>query len=87
MKNDFQPSLIGLSMVTVLLFGAMTIAQKGGPPPPCALIYRPKNGKCNRDICQAECTRERNGTGTCMGPQLADCACIYQRHKNNKCLP
>ncbi|CAN7023339.1 unnamed protein product [Brassica rapa subsp. trilocularis] len=71
-------------MVTVLLFGVMTIAQKGiSSRYSCALMHKPKNG-CNRDICQAECTKERNGTAACIYPE---CGCFYQRNKNNKCLP
>ncbi|CAN6844368.1 unnamed protein product, partial [Brassica oleracea] len=37
MKNDFQPSLIGLFIVTVLLFGVMTTARRPGYP--CQHIY------------------------------------------------
>ncbi|KAF3579285.1 hypothetical protein DY000_02035690 [Brassica cretica] len=54
----------------------MTIAQKGGSSShSCGLIYKPKNGKCNRDICQAECTKERNGIAACMGPE---CVCSVE---------
>ncbi|KAJ4903889.1 Pentatricopeptide repeat-containing protein [Raphanus sativus] len=55
MKNSFQPSLIGIIMVTVLLFGVIAIAQKRGPPrkePPCKEDYFKRNGSCNMEDCR-----------------------------------
>ncbi|CAN6835635.1 unnamed protein product [Brassica oleracea] len=78
MKNDFQPSLIGLFIVTVLLFGVMTTARRPGYP--CQHIYRPKNGKCSSTIiCQAECTKERNGIGRCFPKHVILCACMHRQ--------
>ncbi|CAN6835647.1 hypothetical protein Bca4012_034297 [Brassica carinata] len=91
MKNSFQPLLIGLFMITVILFGVMTIAQKRGPPHkfyPCSVKYQSKNGDCTKDDCKAECTRKKNGIGSCIGPPGRRwCACVYQKQKNNKCYP
>ncbi|WZZ55581.1 hypothetical protein YC2023_055688 [Brassica napus] len=89
MKNAFQPSLIGLIMLTVTLLvtGATTIGQKGVPHP-CFEDYKQKNGKCNKEDCIAECARKRNGIGSCGGMMgFERCFCFYQKNKKNSCLP
>ena len=58
----------------------MTTARRPGYP--CQHIYRPKNGKCSSTIiCQAECTKERNGIGRCFPKHVILCACMHRQRQ------
>ncbi|KAH0887169.1 hypothetical protein HID58_063265, partial [Brassica napus] len=75
--DDESFTLIQITMSTL---GVMTIAQKRGPPHkfyPCSVKYQSKNGDCTKDDCKAECTRKKNGIGSCIGPPGRRwCACV-----------
>ncbi|WZZ07552.1 hypothetical protein YC2023_093473 [Brassica napus] len=82
MKNAFQPPLIGRVMLTILLFGVMTIALERGPPSKpktCYDIYPIKTGECDITQCRTECTKKRKGDGFCtkQSQGKSDCRCLY----------
>ncbi|KAF8077542.1 hypothetical protein N665_1029s0002 [Sinapis alba] len=83
MKNAFQPSLIGLMMITVLMFGVMTIAQKRGP----RRTVGPCMDNCNTGKCKAECPKKKDGAVICMDHGTF-CGCFfYPDIKGGKCRP
>ncbi|KAF8095491.1 hypothetical protein N665_0331s0011 [Sinapis alba] len=80
MKKAFQPSLIGFIMLTILLFGVMTIAQKGGPipkPKKCYDMFKNASGKCEITQCKAECASKKKGKDAHCRAKVNDCVCIY----------
>ncbi|CAG7896443.1 unnamed protein product [Brassica rapa] len=82
MKNAFQPPLIGRVMLTILLFGVMTIAQKRGPPSKpktCIDMYPINKGECDITQCRTECIKKRKGDSFCTKQSTgkSDCVCLY----------
>ncbi|CAF2116806.1 hypothetical protein Bca4012_097304 [Brassica carinata] len=80
MKVAFKPWFIGFLMLTILLLGEITIAQKRKSKETCRQNLENKDRTCEPKSCEAECVRRHKpGTGHCgQGTgKIPICICFY----------
>ncbi|CAN6886767.1 unnamed protein product [Brassica oleracea] len=83
MKIAFKHWFIGFVILTILLFGETTVAQKGKGNQ-CNETLQNKSGTCDANKCQAACVkRHKPGHGMCTNGEDNNkgkviCICHYQ---------
>nr|VDD46402.1 unnamed protein product [Brassica oleracea] len=84
MKVAFKHWFIGFVILTILLFGETTIAQKGKGVNQCNETLTNKKGTCDANQCKAACAkRHKTGHGICTTGEDNNkgkviCTCHYQ---------
>nr|VDD10792.1 unnamed protein product [Brassica oleracea] len=84
MKVAFKHRFSGFVILTVLLLGETTIAQKGKGVNQCNETLQNKKGTCDANQCKAACTKKHKvGQGMCTNGEDNNkgkiiCICHYQ---------
>ncbi|CAN6893323.1 unnamed protein product [Brassica oleracea] len=84
MKVAFKHWFIGFVILTILLFGETTIAQKGKGVNQCNETLTNKKGTCDANQCKAACAkRHKTAHGICTTSEDNNkgkviCTCHYQ---------